>query len=187
MHRRQRLYKRTWYRRWRGGLYPRGVIALPWGRYERYAYLFWRIRIPLWLAGAGAGWALAGPGGLVGGLAMAIFAEGLFSYRRATIPGPRPMVVGSTNPVVAAARAHAVRWELEAEPSPAGWRTPDDVLPAWSWAPPGGIQARLDRVPLWVRLWYATPLVDRYAHVWMWEHGGYDVLAPAAEPDVSET
>lgn len=188
MDRRQRHYKRTWYRRWRGGLYPWGVIALPWGRYERYAYLFWRIRIPLWLAGAGAGWALAGPPGLLGGLAIAYLAEGLLSYHRETIPRRSPTVVGPTEAEVAAARAaHALRWETEAVPSPGGWRPPDDVLPAWSWAPPDGITARLDRVPAWVRLWYGTPLVDRYAQAWMWEHGGYDVLPPGAEPDVSET
>jgi hypothetical protein len=187
MYRRTRRYRRTWYWRWRGGLYPRGVIALPWGRYERYAYLYWRIRIPLWLAGAGAGCVLAGPGGLVGGLAMAYIAEGLLSYRRATIPGRGPTVVSRTDADVAAARAQARRWETEAVPSPGGWRPPDNVLPAWSWVPPAGITARLDRVPAWVRFWYATPLLDRYAHAWMWEHGGYDVLPPGPELGVSET
>jgi hypothetical protein len=187
MDRRRAHYTRTWYSRWRRGLYPSGVIALPWGRYERYAHLFWRIRIPLWLVSAGAGWAVAGPGGIVGGLAFAYVAEGLLSYRRATISGARPRVVSRTDAEVAAARAHAIRWETEAVPSPGGWRPPDDVLPAWSWVPPHGITSRLDRVPAWVRLWYATPLLDRYAHAWMWEHGGYDVLPPTAEPGVSET
>jgi hypothetical protein len=186
MHMRQRHYRRTRYRRWRGGLYPWGVIALPWASYERYAYLFWRIRIPLWLASAGGGWALAGPAGLVGGLAMAYLAEGVLSYRRAT-PRPGPSWAGPNDAEVAAARAHALRWETEAIPSPGGWRPPDNVLPAWSWAPPEGIRARLDRVPAWVRLWHAIPLLDRYAQAWMWEHGGYDVLPRGAWPDVSET
>jgi len=72
-------------------------------------------------------------------------------------------------------------------PSPGGWRPPDGVLPAWSWAPPYGLAPRLDRVPGWVRLWYKTPLLDRYAHAWMWEYGGWDVLPPGAAPDISET
>jgi hypothetical protein len=177
-HRVYRRYRRTWYERWRRGLYPWTVIVLPWGRYERYAYLFWRIRIPLWLAGAGAGWVLAGPAGVAGGLVAACLVEGVFSYRTATIPRSAPRVVSPTDPVVAAARARARWWETEAVPSPAGWQAPDGVLPAWSWAPPDGLQPRLDRVPAWVRLWYHTPLADRYAYAWMWEHGGWDVLPP---------
>ena len=44
--------------------------------------------------------------------------------------------------------------------------------------PPDGLRPRLDRVSLWVRLWYRTPFVDRYAHAWMWAHGGWNVLPP---------
>jgi hypothetical protein len=29
-----------------------------------------------------------------------------------------------------------------------------------------------------VRVWYQVPFVDRYAHVWMWAHGGWDTDAP---------
>lgn len=39
---------------------------------------------------------------------------------------------------------------------------------------------RLDRAPRWVRWWYATPLIDRYAHTWMWRHGAWDVVPPPA-------
>jgi len=184
-----RRYARTWYRPWRRGLYPWTVIALPWGRYERYAYLFWRIRIPLWLAGAGGGWAIGGPAGLAGGLVAAYLVEGMFSYRSAALKSSVPRAFRPTDAEVAESRAYARRWEAEAVPSPAGWQPPDGVLPAWSWSPPGGLQPRLDRVPASVRLWYHTPVIDRYAHAWMWEHGGWDVLPPrpGAEPGVSET
>ena len=173
-------YRRSWYRRGRGGLYPWTVIKLPWGRYERYAYMFWRIRIPLWLAGAGGGWAFAGPAGLAAGLVVAYAAEGVLSYRNAASVGQPPRAVRRTDAEIATARAHARRWETEAAPSPAGWQPPDGARPAWSWTPPCGLTPRLDRVPAWVRLWYKTPLVDRYAHAWMWEHGGWDVLPPNA-------
>jgi hypothetical protein len=179
--RRQSLqYRRSWYRRGRGGLYPWKVIKLPWASYERYAYTFWRIRIPLWLAGAGAGWALAGPAGSFAGLVVAYVAEGVFSYRTAVVPrqGPKPRPL--TDAEIAVRRAQARRWETEAVPSPAGWQPPDGARPGWSWLPPDGLRDRLDRVPRWVRLWFKTPLVDRYAHAWMWEHGGWDVLPPSA-------
>jgi len=41
---------------------------------------------------------------------------------------------------------------------------------------------RLDPVPWWVRAWYKTPLIDRYAHAWMWGHGGWEVHPPFAPP-----
>ena len=189
MRRQYRRYRRTWYGRWRRGLYPRATIVLPWGNYERSAYLFWRIRIPLWLAAAGVGWALAGPGGLACGLVMAYLTEGAFSYRRATDATRVPVPGSSTDAEISAARARASRWEAEALPSPGGWHPPQGVLPAWSWTPPCGISPRRGRVPAWVRLWCRAPLLDRYAHAWMWEHRGWDVLPPrpGAEPDISET
>jgi hypothetical protein len=67
-------------------------------------------------------------------------------------------------------------------PSPGGWTAPRDVLPAWNWAPPSGMTPRLDRSPRWVRLWYRVPFADRYAHAWMWRHGGWDVVPPEAWP-----
>jgi hypothetical protein len=70
-------------------------------------------------------------------------------------------------------------------PSPSGWIVPAGAMPGWNWAPPGGLRLRLDRIPRWARIWYRTPFVDRYAHVWMWEHGGWNVDEPssAAGPD----
>jgi len=41
---------------------------------------------------------------------------------------------------------------------------------------------RLDVVPWWVRVGYAIPLIDRYAHVWMWAHGGWEVRPPSPLP-----
>jgi hypothetical protein len=50
------------------------------------------------------------------------------------------------------------------------------VLPAWAWSPHArGISPRLDLAPWWVRLWYATPFVDRYAYAWMWHHGCWEI------------
>lgn len=63
-------------------------------------------------------------------------------------------------------------------PSPGGWSVPDGVRPGWDWTPSGGARPRLDRLPLWARLWYRTPVLDRSAHVWMWSHGGWDVVPP---------
>ena len=31
-------------------------------------------------------------------------------------------------------------------------------------------------MPRWVRWWYHVPFVDRYAHVWMWDHGGWQIV-----------
>jgi uncharacterized protein YjbJ (UPF0337 family) len=30
-------------------------------------------------------------------------------------------------------------------------------------------------MPWWVRVWYELPLLDRYAHAWMWARGGWEV------------
>lgn len=70
-----------------------------------------------------------------------------------------------------------------APPAAEGRATAQDGLdggdpPAGSRGPPDGLRARLDRVPGWLRLWYRTPWVDRYAHRWMWDPGGWDVLPP---------
>lgn len=65
------------------------------------------------------------------------------------------------------------------EASPGRWDPPPGVRPAWDWTPPEhGLSARLDRVPLWVRVWYSMPLLDRYAYSWMWHHGGWDIVPP---------
>jgi hypothetical protein len=65
--------------------------------------------------------------------------------------------------------------------SPGGWTPPPGVLPAWNWLPPEGASPRLDLVPLWVRAWYQLPLIDRYAHAWMWRHGAWKVRPPDME------
>jgi hypothetical protein len=39
-------------------------------------------------------------------------------------------------------------------------------------------------MPRWVRVWYRVPFIDRYAYVWMWHHGGWDVLPPGVSPTI---
>jgi hypothetical protein len=63
-------------------------------------------------------------------------------------------------------------------PSPGGWDAPAGTMPGWNWTPPGGLRPRLERIPSWARVWYRVPFVDRFAHVWMWDHGGWDVDPP---------
>src|SRR5215469_928533 len=63
------------------------TITLPGGRrYERYAYTFWRIRLPLWIAPAAAGWWVLSWPGIAVGLAVGIVAEVALSYRRSEAP-----------------------------------------------------------------------------------------------------
>lgn len=57
------------------------------------------------------------------------------------------------------------------------------MLPSWDWLPPGGARLRRDLVPIWVRAWLRTPLIDRYAHVWMWHRGGWKVARPQGRSD----
>ena len=74
------------------------------------------------------------------------------------------------------------RHETDLVPSPGGWDAPAGARPGWNWAPPfHGMQPAPERMPWWVRIWYRLPLVDRYAHEWMWFHGGFLVL-PADHP-----
>jgi hypothetical protein len=63
-------------------------------------------------------------------------------------------------------------------PSPAGWLAPPGSKPGWDWIPSPVAAVRLDRMPAWVRLLYRIPLADRFAHRWMWSHGGFDVFPP---------
>jgi hypothetical protein len=68
------------------------TITLP-GRqtWERHAYLFWRIRVPLWLVLGLVGWLLADVVGTVLGAAGAVLIEIVFSYRRPDgLAGPTP-------------------------------------------------------------------------------------------------
>lgn len=58
------------------------MITLPGGRHlERRVYLFWRVRLPVWVVLALAGWFVLGLAGVALGLAVAIVAETAFSYR----------------------------------------------------------------------------------------------------------
>jgi hypothetical protein len=155
--------------------FPR-AISLPWATYECNAYLFWRIRILLWLPLLAAGWFVLRGYGLLVGAAVAVLVEARTSYRKRD--GPRAAPVAVRNDTRRTARA-ASPWETSATPSPGGWQPPRHRLPAWDWAPPSGLRPRLDRVPQWVRVWYHTPFIDRYAHAWMWRHGGWDVLPPS--------
>ncbi len=67
--------------------------------------------------------------------------------------------------------------------SPGEWAVPDGVRPGWNWLPHLlGAQPELRSMPRWVRVWYRTPLIDRYAHEWMWWHQGWSVLTPAQDP-----
>jgi hypothetical protein len=70
------------------------VITLPGGRpRERYAYLFWRVRLPLWIVPAVIGWLLLSWPGIAAGLAAGILAEMVFSYR-APYGLSRPVAAG---------------------------------------------------------------------------------------------
>src|SRR5258708_8348297 len=58
------------------------AITLPGGRRrERCAYLFWRVRLPLWIVPAAVGWLVLSWPGIAAGLAAGILCELVFSYR----------------------------------------------------------------------------------------------------------
>ena len=91
LRRRRRRYALSAHRRrvLRGLQFPR-VTGWPGGRrLERHAYLFWRVRLPLWAVLAAAGWLALGWTGVVPGAAAAILAELVFSYRQPR--GGRPV------------------------------------------------------------------------------------------------
>lgn len=62
-------------------------------------------------------------------------------------------------------------------PSP-GLVVPAGRRPAGRRIPEGRLTPRLHAMPRWVRVWYRTPFIDRYAYSWMWWRGGWDVLVP---------
>ena len=101
------------------------------------------------------------------------------SRRSAGWPGPRlEAAVGGRRRRPVGDLSSAVSGRI---PSPGGWVVPPGVRPAWNWTPPPGIVPRPDRAPRWVRWWYGTPVIDRYAYSWMWWHGAWDVV-PAVAP-----
>lgn len=71
-------------------------------------------------------------------------------------------------------------------PSPGDWVAPAGKRPGWEWLPEHGAVPNLLAMPRWVRVWYRTPFLDRYAYEWMWWHGGWSVLVhgePPSPPD----
>ncbi len=66
--------------------------------------------------------------------------------------------------------------------SPAHWTVPDGARPGWNWLPADGAVPNLRAMPLWVRIWYRLPLIDRFAYEWMWWHGGWAVIDPGDDP-----
>jgi hypothetical protein len=140
------------------------------------------VRIIAWLVSAGlvsiAGWqyAVLGPVAFEAAFLMSVLAD---ERRVRRMPGL--VALDKDSPQVAALRAEARRQAaMPRVPSPGGWSAPAGVRPAWNWTPPPGLAPRLDRVPPWARIWYGTPMLDRYAHAWLWYHGGWDVVPPEA-------
>jgi hypothetical protein len=145
----------------------------------------WPGRIAAWIMSAVvaslAGWQYA----LLGPLAFEVaFVVSLLVGHRVSRYRQRRLGESAVPRPIGPADAEALRAEARRQaawprvPSPGGWMAPAGVRAAWNWTPPPGITPRLDRVPLWVRLWYGTPLADRSAHAWMWYHGGWDVVPP---------
>jgi len=162
-------------RSWRA----RGPVAAL-RRHLPFARLRWQARTLAWLVTAGlaalAGWQYVVIGPVVFEVALLLVMVRDERRMRST-PGPLPRA--NDDPAVQAARAEARRQAaLPRVASPGGWVAPSGVRPAWNWTPPPGIGLRLDRMPVWARVWYGTPLVDRYAHAWLWHHGGWDVIPP---------
>jgi hypothetical protein len=60
------------------------------------------------------------------------------------------------------------------------------MRPGWDWLPDHGALPNLRDMPLWVRIWYRTPFIDRYAYEWMWWRGGWSVLVPGQPPPPTE-
>jgi hypothetical protein len=83
-------------------------------RHERHAYLFWRVRLPLWLMPAAAGWLVLSWPGIAVGLAAGILAELIFSYRAPYGPS----------------RPGATPWHSGGPDGPAGSREPRRPYPA---------------------------------------------------------
>jgi hypothetical protein len=148
--------------------------------HDYFIRLRWQPRVLGWLVTGGlasiAGWEYIPLGPLAFEIAFMI-SIALDNRRVRRLPAPT--AVNLDDRVARAHRAEARRQAaLPRVASPGGWEPPAGVLPAWNWTPPCGIHARLDRVPLWARVWFGTPLVDRYAHSWLWRHGGWDVVSP---------
>jgi hypothetical protein len=153
--------------------------------HDSFIRLRWPLRILGWLAAGSlaglAGWQFIPLGPVVFEVGVTL----TFARAERRVRGrSRPVSLHDRDPLAAAMRAEALRdAALPRVASPGGWSAPAGVRPAWNWTPPGsGVALRLDRVPLWARLWYHTPLLDRYAHAWLWYHGGWDVIPSGPAP-----
>lgn len=153
-------------------------------RYVPFPRLRLPVRVLAWVLAAGlaaiAGWQYALLGPVVFEIALVLLA---IRDERRVRQLPSAVAHPADDPQAQAALAEARR--LAALPrvaSPGGWVVPLGRRAAWNWVPPPGIEPRLDRVPLWARLWFATPLLDRYAHQWLWHHGGWDVIPASIWP-----
>jgi hypothetical protein len=174
--------------------YGPGRQRLAWLLRRGYGRLRWPIRNAAWIMSAvvasPAGWQYAPLGPLAFEVAFVVsllVGHRVSRYRQQHLSEPAlPRPVGPTDAEALRARARR-QAALPRVPSPGGWMAPGEVRPAWNWTPPPGITPRLDRVPLWVRLLYATPFADRSAHAWMWYHGGWDVVPPGTWSHPSST
>ena len=85
---------------------------------------------------------------------------------------------GSRNP--AASSPHVMdAVVVEVEPvyvrSPGGWVAPQGQRAGWDWVPPGGAEPRLHEAPGWARWMFHRPVIQRFAHTWMWKQGLWSV------------
>jgi hypothetical protein len=63
-------------------------------------------------------------------------------------------------------------------PSPGGWQTPPGSRPGWDWVPPDGAVFDISIAPLWARVGFYVPVLDRRVRQWLWKHGYYTVVPP---------
>jgi hypothetical protein len=96
--------------------------------------------------------------------------------------GPRRQVPARPTPTASGTSSEPRATAFRGVPSPGQWQAPSGLRPGWQWLPEHGAMPNLRAVPRWVRVWYRTPLLDRYAYEWMWWHGGWNVLVPGDPP-----
>jgi hypothetical protein len=116
------------------------------------------------------------------------------STERALRTATNPLVTGPTRWWHGSGRRHlrlAVGSDAEAgdhppaytsQASPGHWIAPPGVRPGRAWLPEHGALPNLRGMPRWVRVWYRTPFLARFAYEWMWWHGGWFVLIPSQTP-----
>ena len=67
--------------------------------------------------------------------------------------------------------------------SPGGWTVPAGERAGWGWVPEDAAIPRPDLAPIWIRVAYELPWLDRFASQWMWDHGAFEIEAPPAVGD----